>query len=285
MQRRVKPGGQMVAEDGMNTPPYEVLAIRYGSHDERTARDNFIYPQEVLDVHDGPLPLDFFVWVIRNVDRTIVVDTGFGHDTARSRNRTISATVTEALAAADVDAATIADVILTHLHYDHAGGLGAFPNARFHVQDSEMNFVTGRCMCHDRLRHAFEVEDVVTMVRRLYEGRVRFADGDAELFPGISVHHVPGHTPGVQCVRVMTARGAVVLASDACHFYANMARGNPFPIVSNVVDMMESWDKLRRLADSEHHIVPGHDPQVLRRYPRADRNGLSIAKLHEAPGS
>lgn len=267
----------------MNDVTYEVLAVRYGTHAERTARDNFMHPQEVLDIHDGPMPLDYFVWVVRHAQRTIVVDTGFTPKTARTRKRNLTVTVAEALRAAGVDCAKITDVILTHLHYDHAGGLASFPAATFHVQNSEMGFVTGRCMCHPRLRYAFEVEDVVTMVRRLYEGRVNFIDGDATLFPGISVHHAPGHTPGVQCVRVSTARGAVVLASDAAHYYANMTRQNPFPIVSSTVDMFESWDKLRRLADSEDHIIPGHDPEVLRRYPRADHAGVAIAMLHEAP--
>ena len=262
---------------------YEVLALRYGTHAERTARDNFMYPQELTDIHDGAMPLDYFIWAIRNAERTIVVDTGFTHETAATRKRKLMMMPAEAVAAVGIDAAQMTDVILTHLHYDHAGGLASFPAARFHVQDAEMGFVTGRCMCTPRLRYAFEVEDVVTMVRRLYEGRVNFIDGEAELFPGISVHHAPGHTPGVQCVRVMTARGAVVLASDAAHFYANMERQNPFPIVSSVIDMIDSWDMMRGLADSDDHIVPGHDPEVLRRYPRADVGDVAVAKLHEAP--
>jgi glyoxylase-like metal-dependent hydrolase (beta-lactamase superfamily II) len=107
-----------------------------------------------------------------------------------------------------------------------------------------MAFATGRCMCHPRLRYPFDVEDVVTMVRRVYAGRVNFIDGDEEIAPGISLHHVPGHTRGLQCVRVETARGPVVLASDALHFYANMERQNPFPIVVDIAAMMESWSKL-----------------------------------------
>ena len=208
---------------------YEVLALRYGTHQQRTARDNFMHPQEVADLHEMELPLDYFVWVIRNAARTIVVDTGFTHDTASRRKRVLTMLPIEALAAVGVDAKTVTDVIITHLHYDHAGSLASFPAATLHVQDTEMGYVTGRCMCHPRLRYAYEVEDVVTMVRRLYEGRVNFIDGDATLFPGVSVHKAPGHTPGLQCVRVQTARGAVVLASDAAHFYANMERQNPFP--------------------------------------------------------
>jgi glyoxylase-like metal-dependent hydrolase (beta-lactamase superfamily II) len=107
---------------------------------------------------------------------------------------------------------------------------------------------------------------------------VAFHDGDAEIASGISVHRVGGHSHGLQIVRVHTARGWVVVASDAVHFYANMETGNPFPIVFNVGDMMEGWATCRRLADSEQHIVPGHDPLVTARYPApaAELEGLAV---------
>jgi glyoxylase-like metal-dependent hydrolase (beta-lactamase superfamily II) len=98
---------------------------------------------------------------------------------------------------------------------------------------------------------------------------VRFHDGDAEIAPGITVHLVGGHTMGLQFVRVRTRRGWVVLASDASHFYANMEQGRPFPVVYNVADMLAGHDRLRELASSSAHIIPGHDPLVLTRYPAA----------------
>jgi hypothetical protein len=141
-----------------------------------------------------------------------------------------------------------------------------------------MAYATGRHMCHARLRMPFDVENVVDMVREVYRGRVAFHAGDAEIAPGISVHLVGGHSHGLQIVRVHTERGWVVVASDAVHFYANMETGNPFPIVFNVGDMMEGWETCRRLADSEHHIVPGHDPLVMQRYPApaADLEGIAV---------
>ena len=125
-----------------------------------------------------------------------------------------------------------------------------------------------------------EAEDVVGMVRRVYQGRVRFHDGDAELAPGVSVHLIGGHTMGLQAVRVATRRGAVVLASDASHLYANMDEVRPFPIVWSVADMVEGYGRLRQLAESSAHIIPGHDPQVLERYPapRPDLQGI-VARL------
>ncbi len=264
----------------MSLATYELFAVKYAEL-SRPATQNFAF---TMDVHDGPMPLDFFVWVARSPERTFVIDTGFDHATGERRARSILHNPREALAAIDVDANQVEDVIVTHLHFDHAGNLGIFPRARFHLQDREMAYATGRYMCHGKLQLPFDVEHVVDMVHRLYAGRVAFHDGDAEIAPGISVHWVGGHSHGLQIVRVHTERGWVVVASDAIHFYANMETGNPFPIVFNVGDMMEGWQTCRRLADSEHHIVPGHDPLVVQRYPAPSNELEGLAtRLDVAP--
>src|SRR5947209_19675513 len=263
--------------------PYQIIALRYATH-ARPASENFLYPAAAgEDPHDYPMPIDYFIWVVRSSQTLVVVDTGFDHPAATARGRKLLKHPVEGLRALGIDPAAIRDVVITHLHYDHAGNLGAFPEARFHLQDSEMAFATGRCMCYPRMRYPFEVEDVVTMVRRVYAGRVNFVDGDGEIASEISLHHVPGHTRGLQCVRVGTARGPVVLASDAMHFYANVERQNPFPIVVDIAAMMESWKKLALLAGDERRIVPGHDPLVMKRYPRFPAAGVEAVMLHENP--
>jgi glyoxylase-like metal-dependent hydrolase (beta-lactamase superfamily II) len=264
----------------MSTATYELFAVKYAEL-SRPAVQNFAF---AMDVHDGPMPLDFFVWVARSPERTFVIDTGFDHATGERRARSILHNPRDALAAIDVDSNHVEDVIVTHMHFDHAGNLGIFPRARFHLQDREMAYATGRHMCHGKLQMPFDIENVVDMVRRLYAGRVAFHDGDAEIAPGISVHWVGGHSHGLQIVRVHTERGWVVVASDAIHFYANLETGNPFPIVFNVGDMMEGWQTCRRLADTEHHIVPGHDPLVTQRYPAPSQQleGLAM-RLDVAP--
>jgi glyoxylase-like metal-dependent hydrolase (beta-lactamase superfamily II) len=263
--------------------PYEILAVRYATHDRRGA-ENFLFPDDLgSDLHDVSMPLDYFVWVVRSPERVLLVDTGFDRPAAERRGRKLLVHPADALRALGHAPEEIRDVVITHLHYDHAGNLAAFPNARFHVQDSEMAFATGRCMCHPRMRFPFDVEDVVSMVRRLFEGRVVFTEGDAELFPGISVHRVPGHTNGLQCVRVATERGPVVLASDATHLYANIELNNPFPIITNLPQSFESWRRLAELACSAERVIPGHDPAVLRLYPRMPLQDLDVAQLHLGP--
>jgi len=241
---------------------YEIYAIKYAHH-ARRASENFIGG----DPHDGPMPLDYFVWLIRGAGREIVVDTGFSSAMARKRGRDHLRCPTDGLKLLNCDAARVKDVVITHLHYDHVGNFDLFPAATLHLQDVEMHYATGRHMGEERHRFAYEVEEVVGMVRRAYENRVRFHNGDSELAPGVSLHLIGGHTMGMQSVRVATRRGWVVLASDASHFYANMEQTRPFPIVFSVDDMVAGYARLRSLAASPAHVIPGHDPLVMQRYP------------------
>jgi glyoxylase-like metal-dependent hydrolase (beta-lactamase superfamily II) len=253
---------------------WEVRALRYAHH-ERTAQTNFLQP--VPDAHEA-MPMDYVVWLLRGPGgREILVDTGFEEATAARRGRTILRPVGECLEAAGTSASAIRDVVITHLHYDHAGNLGLFPNATFHVQDREMAFATGRHMCSTCLRAPFEVEDVIALLRAVYAERVTFHDGEGEVAPGVTLHRVGGHSDGLQMVRAATARGPLVLASDAAHYYANIERQNPFPIVFDLGAMVQGWRAARRLAGGDESLViPGHDPLVRARFPAEDAGGEII---------
>jgi glyoxylase-like metal-dependent hydrolase (beta-lactamase superfamily II) len=263
----------------MSDDLHEVFAIRYAHHD-RKASENYLHG----DPHDVIQPLAYFVWAIVGPHGVFVVDTGFDRAMADKRGRTIVRPVVEGLKALDIAAERVEHVIVTHLHYDHCGNHDLFPRARYHLQDVEMAYATGRCMCHAEIRIPFEVDDVVAMVRKVFEGRVEFHDGTEQIAPGITVHRLGGHSKGLQSVRVRTRRGHVVLASDASHLYAHFMEGRVFPITYSVADTLEGYATLKTLADSVDHIVPGHDPQVLERYPAAAR-GVDdwIVRLDVAP--
>ncbi|SVB81702.1 uncharacterized protein METZ01_LOCUS234556, partial [marine metagenome] len=183
--------------------PFKVYAIRYAHHGGRNANEMFIGG----DPHDGPMALDYFVWVAISSTHTYLIDTGFSAEVAKRRQRTLLRTPVEGLALLGVDASTVQNVILTHLHYDHVGNFDMFPSATLHVQDKEMAYATGRYMREPPLRGAYEVEDVIALVREVYGGRVEFHDGDTILSPGVSVHFIGGHTMGMQGVRLWTQRG------------------------------------------------------------------------------
>jgi len=246
----------------MNLPTYEIFAIKYAQRDGRRP-DHFVGG----DPHDAPMPMDYFIWLVRNRDRLILVDTGFDAAMAAKRKRTLVREPHDGLALFGIKPEDVREIVITHMHNDHAGTFFNFPNAMFHIQDEEMSFVTGRHMRDEYFRRPYEVDHVTGMVRLIFKNRVVFHRGDEEIAPGVSVHHIGGHTAGLQSVRVHTKRGWVVLASDASHYYEHMEQRRCFPLVFHVGQMVDGYDKLLRLAESPRHIVPGHDPLVMKRYP------------------
>jgi len=237
----------------MSDDIHEVYAVCYASH-SRKRSENYIFG----DPHDEMTSISYYVWVIKGPHGTFVCDTGFDEVAAKERARKIIHPVGEGLQALGIAPDKVDHVIATHMHWDHAGNYDLFPNARYHIQDTE--------------------------IRKIFAYRVEFHDGVEELAPGITVHKVGGHSKGLQCVRVKTRRGYVVVASDSCHLYSHIDEGRVFPITYSVGDTLEGYRTLKKLASSRGHIVPGHDPEVLKIYPSA-KAGLEnwIVRLDADP--
>lgn len=242
---------------------WEVFAIKYADRNARTRADSFIFD----DNHDAPHAMDYFMWVLRRGEEVILIDTGYDTAEALIRGRPIRLDPVAALAPFNIAPEDITKIIVTHLHYDHAGGLHLFPNATLHLQAAEMAYATGPCMCHDSLRMPFTAAHICETVKRLYSGKVKFYDGEAEVSDGVTVHCIGGHSRGLQCVRVRTKAGWMVLASDAAHFYENVFARKAFPIVVDVQNMLDGFETLHRLASKPTLIVPGHDPLIREYFP------------------
>lgn len=270
--------------DSSDESIYHVHALRYAKHLDRPPRDNFMATAATADIDPhNTMPMDFFVWIVSNKFRTILVDSGFGARAAAERGRALDVDPIDAIARLGIDPDKIEDVIITHLHFDHAGNMDRFGKARFHVQEMEAAYATGACMCEPFMRAPFDVEDIVTFVRRLYADRVVFHSGEASPLPGISVHALPGHSAGIQAVRVMTPRGPVLLASDVSHYYANFLRRLPFRLTIDVGATHRSHAQLVKIAGSVDRIIPGHDPRVRSLYRNYVVNDVEVIALHEPP--
>jgi glyoxylase-like metal-dependent hydrolase (beta-lactamase superfamily II) len=239
--------------------PYHIYAVRY-AHRQCTTSECFYG-----DYHAAPMAMDYFVWALTNGTETVVVDLGFTEAVGTRRGRQFLRCPGKGLAEIGVDCASVQHVILSHFHYDHVGNYALFPHATFYVQDSEMAFYTGRYASQGAFRHSIEVDDVCALVRLNYERRLAFVDGSREIVPGIAVHHVGGHTAGMQIVTVAHARGQAVVASDASHYYRNFSERIPFNTLHDLPRMYAAFAKIRELASSEDLVLPGHDPLVLER--------------------
>ncbi len=244
---------------------WQVFALKYADRNSRTRADSFIFD----DNHDAPHAMDYFIWVLKRGDDVILVDTGYDQAEATRRDRPILREPAEALQGIGLKPEDITTLIVTHLHYDHAGGFAQFPNATIHLQAAEMAYATGPCMCHDALRMPFTVDHICDAVKRVYSGRAIFHDGDGVVADGVTVHCIGGHSRGLQAVRVRTDAGWLCLASDASHYYENVFENKPFPIVVDLQNMLDGFQTLHRLASDRSLIIPGHDPLVMELFPQA----------------
>jgi glyoxylase-like metal-dependent hydrolase (beta-lactamase superfamily II) len=243
--------------------PWEVFAVKYADRNSRTRRDSFLFDDDHHLQHD----MDYFMWVLRRGDELILVDTGYDQEEADRRGRPIRLDPREALSPLGIAPEDISTLIVTHLHYDHAGGLRHFPNATIHIQAAEMAYATGPCMCHGTLQAPFTADHICEAVKRLYSGRVVFHEGDGEVAEGVTVHRTGGHSKGLQVVRVLTEPGWMCLASDASHYYENFLEAKPFPIVVDLKEMLDGFKSIQKLASSRDLVIPGHDPLVRNLFP------------------
>ncbi|WP_256991020.1 N-acyl homoserine lactonase family protein [Rhodococcus sp. 06-235-1A] len=223
------------------------------------------------DCGGEPHPTAYFVWLALSQTETVLIDAGLAPDTAGAMpgldyiGSPLEIIGDLGIAPGDIDLC-----VLTHLHYDHTGVVAGLPRARYVVQQRELDYWNGAWATRigqEEWLHSRPDIDHVTASNRL-----DLVDGDSELLPGLSVHSVGGHTAGMQVVRVRTARGNVVLASDASHFYENIESDSPFAILHHLPDMFGAFDRIKELADGPGHIVPGHDPLVAERFPAVDRH-------------
>lgn len=256
--------------------PVEVFAVKYATMPDRIRAQNLM----ICDIATAgtAMPMDYYLWFIRTGDETILVDTGAQENVLTRRGRTALADIAGTLTNVGVDPEHIRDVILTHAHYDHAGGTDLFPRAQFHLQRSEWDFVHGPAMTHHLISEPYERADITRLAELREQGRLTLHHGDIDFRPHIELVHLGGHTAGLQIVQVLTARGAMVIASDALHFRENSTAGNPFPIVADVVANLHSHRCCHALASADDLVIPGHDPDIANTYP-AHPNSTHVFQL------
>jgi glyoxylase-like metal-dependent hydrolase (beta-lactamase superfamily II) len=239
--------------------PYRIYTLYYGKRDATTA-DYFLD-----DTSNIPIGMGYYLWVATNDEHTVVIDLGYHPDVGRHRGRTLVRHPAELLDKIQVDPKTVQHAIVTHLHWDHVGGYALFPNARFYLQERELHFWTSSHL--PEWQSSLEEEELLAVVRLHFRGQLGLCEGSREIVPGITVHHVGGHTMGSQIVQVETARGTAVVASDAAKLYRNVIEDIPQSHSHSVADQRRGYALIKRLASAEELIIPGHDPEVMRRLP------------------
>lgn len=236
---------------------YSILPLQVGTI--RVEKSTLTYMRGFGQQLDVPI----LMWVVRDGNHTYVVDTGahksmLGTDDSARRWQASHEVPDVALASVGVDANTVEMVIVTHLHYDHAGNCDLFPNAELVVQRRELEYARSPLPPH---RRVYESPALA-----LPDDRWRLVDGSTEIQSGIRLLLTPGHTPGLQAVVIDTVGGRFIIASDTIPLYENWGitnqREERIP-TGSFIDLREYYLTLDRLAAVGGQVLPGHDPAVL----------------------
>lgn len=245
---------------------YEVLAVRYGTRMAGKAESFLNY--HIYGEPDAQFGMDYFFWVVRDSERTVVVDCGFGAEVGKRRGRTLLVDPVDALRGLGVDPATVSQVVVSHAHYDHIGNLDRFPAAEVVMARREYDFWTGPYADRIQFAHSAEAGELAHLEEVAAQGRLRLVDDTADAAPGLELVVIGGHTPGQLVAQATVDGGAVILATDALHFYEELERDRPFFVVADLEDMYRGFDLLREMtSDPGRRLVAGHDAEVNQRFP------------------
>jgi glyoxylase-like metal-dependent hydrolase (beta-lactamase superfamily II) len=247
---------------------WTLTALRYASR--MTTRSDVFLRYGQYGEPDGPQEMTYYLWVLRNGERTIVVDTGFSAAAGRSRGRGFLVEPLEALRRAGVEPSAVDTVINTHLHYDHTGHLDSFGDAPVLVNRTEFEFWTGVYAERTQFGAHVEKSEIAALAARVETGAVGLMDRETEVAPGVVVAEVGGHSPGQSVVFINGERGPIALASDAVHFYEEIDRDRPCAILADLELVYRAYDILRTWDRGGGRLVAGHDPLVMDRFPRLE---------------
>lgn len=243
---------------------YEIYALRYATLPG--------FPvSELVKGADPARKLDIamMIWLVRGNGRNILVDSGFYHDHFFKEWQVQDFTKpSDTLTRVGLKPEDITDVIITHMHWDHADGMDLFPKARIWVQKEELEYYAGEAWQSKTTHGGIEEDDVLTLVKMNTEGRVGLVNGDAQqIIPGVTCYIGGKHTYQSQYVGVQTAAGTVVLASDNMYLYENLERHLPIAATLDSASNLRAQDRMKEIAARPAFIIPGHDPAVFAKFP------------------
>ena len=246
-------------------PQYTIYAIRYATVPDFAVKGlvTGADPARKMD-------LAMIYWLVRGGGRTILVDSGF-YRPQFFKTWTVKdfAMPAETLARVGLKPEDITDVVITHMHWDHADGMDLFPNARIWLQKDEYSYYTGPAWQSAKTHGGIEPDDVLALVKLNIAGRVSLVDGDDQaILPGIRAYTGGKHTYASQFVTVATAAGTVVLASDNMYLYENLDKHVPIAQTLDATSNLKAQDRMKTLASDPRLIVPGHDPAEFERFPK-----------------
>jgi glyoxylase-like metal-dependent hydrolase (beta-lactamase superfamily II) len=244
-------------------PKYEIYAIRYA-----TLKDFSVAGLVAGADKSRKMDIAMLVLLIKGGGHNILFDCGFYRDQfMRQWHPTNYERPSVAIQRAGLKPEEITDIIISHIHWDHADGFDLFPKAKIWIQKDELEYYAGEAW-QGHKRTAADPEDILGLVKLNTEGKVALVNGDAqEILPGITCYIGGKHTYQSQFVGVNTAAGIVVLASDNVYLNENLEKHVPIAATLDPESNLKAQDRMKQMAASPKLIITGHDPAMMKDFP------------------
>jgi len=257
------------------SPVYQVYAVAYTNTVRQDAKWSV--------VRSGPDSLDmsFMVWLIKGSNgKTILLDAGYiMSDSEQKADKSGYIRPDIALQKLKIKPADITDIIISHPHYDHIGGIDLFPKAMVWMQKDDYDYFVGYAWQKDGNKKGFEKDHVKSIVNANLEGRLKLIKGDnLEIMDGIRVFVGSKHTYESQYVQVKTGVEKIVLAADNVWFYHNLDNLLSVPLTFDTTGYINQMKRMKTLASEDRLIIPGHDGKLFNRFPKITEGVVKISR-------
>lgn len=207
-------------------------------------------------------------WLLKGENgKNILVDAGY-IDTSHSESKnTVRPDLL--LQRINISPTDVTDIIMTHPHWDHIGGIVLFPKAKVWMNKDDYNYFIGRNWQKDGHSRGYRDYDIPKIVEINQQGRLNLVEGDnIEIMPGIRVFIGSKHSFENQYLLVNSKKNKILIASDAIWYYYNLEHLLPANLNFDPNAYVEAMKRMKTLVTNPDLIIPGHDDLVFSKFPK-----------------
>ena len=259
--------------NGQKVDEYEVYALKYLDGGKMPVNSSVVgaNPKDSVDI-------TFMIWLLKGDNgKNILVDAGY-LDTTKVRGKGYIRP-DSLLERINVSPYDITDVILTHPHYDHIGGINLFPKAKVWMQKDDFDYFVGEAWEDKETSKYYRKNDVRNIIEINLQGRLKLVKGDdIEIMPGIRVYIGSKHSfeNMYLLVNSNSKTNKIILASDAIWLYYQLDNLLPPTLCLDPVAYVEAMKRMKTLVTNPDLIIPGHDDLVFSKFPKVAEGIVKI---------